>query len=181
MIQHQQNSLIAVAVAAGVLLAGNLIAGFRLVESRASARDARANLRTCQVMADQIGLLREQDMIASETNVSTEMLNAAILELISKVGIPERQITEINRVPSVAIPETEYLREDVVVSLAGITIRNAVEIMLQASESELGAVPTSLRIVPARSGARHPASGERWHVELMLTHLVFAATSKQGG
>jgi hypothetical protein len=176
---NKLNSLTAIAVAAGALLVANLMIGFSLVEARSSALDAQANLESCQVLADEIVLLRDRETVASDSNVSAEILNAAILELISKAGIPEQQIAEINRVPSVPIAETEYVREDVAISLSGVTIRDAVEFMLLMSESDLGAVPTGLRLVPSRANSRDSEGTERWDVELMLTHLVFAATSNQ--
>jgi hypothetical protein len=165
-------------LAFGSLVAASIFGALRLSDARSAALDAKQNLSACEHMRDEILVLRESELVASDGEISGALVNASILKLTSEVGVAESQVGGIQRLPAIAIEKTEYRREDIALTLAAVTVEQLVELVLRAPAITQGAVPTALSLTPPPEVQGQQPQDERWHAEVILTRLVFNATSR---
>jgi hypothetical protein len=168
-------------LAIAVLVPCCLLSWFDLTQSRSGCFDAATQASDSSELALAILELRKKRSIASTSTNDSPLSNQSLVRLLSEAKIQESKLAEIQRLAATPIPKTEYLRDDAVMILRGVTIEQLARLLVAAEGHSQGIVPTSISLnwpksSGSRSNGRSAESAETWETQLILTHLVYDAT-----
>lgn len=162
-----------------LLIPVGILGWFNFQSAKAGYTDMANQVRECQMLAKEIVELRNERSVASRSTQESPLSNEPILSLLKEADIADNKLGRIERLTPKAIPETEYVRDDAVISLTGLTLEELIRVIVAADNSSQEMTPTSLILGwPGQStdSLRQP---ETWSVDVILTHLVYDATSQK--
>ena len=162
----------------GALCVVCAVSAMYLLEARASAWDAEANLARMTKLVERIEELRKLEDQAQMQGEQKIENSQAWIELARAVAINEQQISEISRLPLQKLKSANYSRDDVVLRVNSVSAEQVATFLVKCIEVTSGYQPTSvhLRKMPSNSQA-----DERWSSELVLTRILYTATNQTPG
>lgn len=147
-------------------------------DARQSLLDSVQNERICEQSAAEILGLRQLESVARERGKDGDLENSELVRAVIQSGVTERQIQSIRRLRAAPITGDSYKQENIQISLQAVTVEQIIRCMLQIEENSGAPRATQLRMVAAPStDSTHVGKREDWNMELVLTQLVFVATS----
>lgn len=175
-----KQSVVLLAFVQAALLVAMLLGWIRLAEAKAASQDASRNADLCRRLVDEIRELRETPVIVEDHGPGGGLTNQSLMSAFRQVGIEDRQVGAIRRSDPRAIPETDYERHDVGLSVRAVTLESLLRYAMICERQFSGCRVSSLSISAAASPARRQSSvaqpgAERWNAELALTNLVYVA------
>ncbi|QDV42566.1 hypothetical protein Enr13x_24140 [Stieleria neptunia] len=179
-----KRSLLVFGVFQAVIFAVIAVSVIRWSEARAALRDNQRNEALCKQLAAEIRGLRQLGSVAKERVPEKDFGNATILELAATCRIGEGQVRSIQRIPSAPVPDTDYQQQGISIHLSRVTFFQVSKFALELEKLHGNPKTTivSLMAVGDRRGTREAertrATLELWNAELILTQLVYDATSK---
>jgi len=160
-----------------VLAALAVLAGWswtQLAASRLAAETAAADLRQCQVMADQIKKLSSGPQKASLEAHSIQGLARAVEQSAKDANLPVEALTGITPQPSQRVGASAYREQQIRLRLRDVTIRQLVLFLDSLTQSETNMKVADLWLYAPEADSNTPAAEESWGAELTLTHLIFS-------
>lgn len=155
-----------------------LLGWLSLQSARAGYLDMIGQLNECQLLANEITSLRQERSVASRSTLESPLTNDVLLTILTQAEIDQTKLAQIERLPPSPIPNTEYVRDDAIVRLTNATLEEVVKMIVAADRSDQGISATSLNLAWPRGSASSSSDAEVWNVDVVLTHLVYDATSQ---
>lgn len=158
-----------------------------LIESKKSLADAYTNTKEVYRLCATIEQLRGESRQAVSSDERKAGDTRHILDLLPSSKIPVQSVQKLESLGMKRIEKSEYLRDDVSLTIASITMTQAAEFCIRCAKSDAGYVVTQIRLSRPKVniGIRSTDSPsptatdplEHWDVELLLTRLVYQATN----
>lgn len=146
--------------------------------AKTSYQDAQSQVSEAHQLASMIRDLRTKQSVARTTDAESPLSNKSVTSLVQSVGISESQLLNLNRMQAL-IPDTDYRREDLAMSLRGIGMPELCQLVTAVESANLGVTATAITLSWSNLNSPTPKATELWDVELVLTHLVYHAKRLQ--
>lgn len=156
--------------------------GLRLLNQRAAAITAAADLQRCEDLAQRIRTLENKSRLAGAQEIPMDELARPIEQAARSARIDTAQ-SLVRVVPESPrrIGDSSYKEAATQVQLRQITLGQLVAFLHSASSNGTGLETTSIRL----SAPRDQENGEHWTVETTLSYLIYSpkssASSERGG
>jgi hypothetical protein len=133
----------------------------------------------CKQLREKIESLRSVAPTKRQVDYSQEQSLSRIRKGLASSGISDSSVSDIRINGEVAIPKTDYLREDTLVSLRRLDISTLFQFIDSEESQEQGTICSSIDLRYADTSPTETdqietkeSSLDRWDAQLTLTHLV---------
>jgi hypothetical protein len=137
----------------------------------------------CKQLREKIESLRSVAPTKRPVDYSQEQSLSRIRKGLASSGISDSSVSDIRINGEVAIPKTDYFREDTLVSLRRLDMSTLVQFIGSEESQEQGTICSSIDLryvdTPTNTSDRSKqkvSSLDRWDAQLTLTHLVERTT-----
>ena len=164
-----RRSLILAGLMAAALTTGTVWAYTFLVDSRAAAATAAADLAECRRLAAAIEALRCRGPQEGSHEPRLDQLVGRIEQSAESAHIPPDSLVRVSPEPARRVADTPYKQKHTQVHLQRVTLQQLITFLHSLTATDLGLRVSTLRL----TASPHPDTGRVWTVQTTLTDTIY--------
>jgi hypothetical protein len=176
--RRRETAGVALALAAGLLLAGLLVSGWRLVRTQSAIATAQADLEGCRDLARQIVNHRERPAFLSELPTSDSSVTTQINQAVQAAQIPPASVSTIDPQPLLTVGDAGLRRQTVIVDFTNLGLPQLVTFLAAVQEADPTWTNSHLGLSATANRETTTANGELWSVQVTLTRFSYSPITR---